>query len=93
MNIGEAEISSGVAVGKFFVIQSHQMQDGGMEVVDVHRVGAYMDTVFIGFTKGHAGSHTSSSEPGGEDPVMVFSSASISGGIEWGASKFGGPDN
>ena len=36
LGVGEAEIAAGVAVGEFFVIESEQMQDGGVPVVDRH---------------------------------------------------------
>ena len=38
IDIGEAIISAGMAEGQAFVIQPHQVQDGGMQVVHVHFV-------------------------------------------------------
>ncbi len=36
MNIGQSKIPAAVAERQTFVIDTHQMQDGGMEVVDVY---------------------------------------------------------
>ena len=37
-DIGQAEITAGIAVGEFFVIKSQEMEHGGVQIVDVHRV-------------------------------------------------------
>ena len=34
-DVGQAEVASGVAEGKAFVIDAHKVQDGGMQVVNV----------------------------------------------------------
>jgi hypothetical protein len=34
VNVSEAEITASIAVRQFFVIESQQVEDGGMEVVD-----------------------------------------------------------
>ena len=39
MNVGEAEITTLVAIGKTFVIDAEKMEDGGVEVVHVHGAG------------------------------------------------------
>ena len=38
MHIGEAVVAATVAIGKTFVIEAHEMQDGGVQVVDVNFV-------------------------------------------------------
>ena len=38
MNVGQAELSALVLERQAFVINSHQVQDGGVQVVDVDRV-------------------------------------------------------
>src|SRR5580658_7681423 len=32
MHIGQTEVASAVAIGQLFVIQSHQVQDGGVQI-------------------------------------------------------------
>ena len=38
VNIGEAEVTAGVAVGELLVVDSEDVEDGGMEVVHMHFV-------------------------------------------------------
>jgi hypothetical protein len=59
------------------------VQNGGMEVVDVYRIGSDVDSVLIGFSKGHSRSHAGSGKPGGEDSMAQLSSAGICCGVEW----------
>jgi len=39
MHIGEAEAAALVLVGEFRVVDAQQVQDGGLQVVDVDRAG------------------------------------------------------
>ena len=36
MNVGEAEVAAGVAVGQAFVVQPEEVQNGRVKIVDVH---------------------------------------------------------
>src|SRR4030095_15221610 len=38
VHIGQAEIAAAVAVGEPFVVEAHEVQDGRVQVVDVHAV-------------------------------------------------------
>ena len=38
LHVGEAEVSAVMMVGQAFMIPSHDMKDGGVEVVDVNGV-------------------------------------------------------
>ena len=40
MHIGEAEVSSLVAVGQAFMVNPHEMKEGGMEIMHMHFVVA-----------------------------------------------------
>ena len=35
MHVGQAVVAAGVAIGEAFVVEAHQVQDCGVEVVDV----------------------------------------------------------
>ena len=37
-DVGQAEVAAGVAVGEAFVVEAEQVQDRGLQVVDVDRV-------------------------------------------------------
>ena len=38
MHVGQAEVAAGVAEGEAFVVEAEQVQDRGLQVVDVDRV-------------------------------------------------------
>ena len=48
MHIGQAEIAAGVAVGELLVIEAQQVQDRGVQVVDVDRVFDGLEAEFVG---------------------------------------------
>jgi hypothetical protein len=55
MNVGQTEIAAAVAVGQLFVIKAHQVQDGGVQVVNMQRaldgdVGDYLSVFSAGFS-------------------------------------------
>ncbi len=53
-DIRETEIASRIPVGELFVIDTEQMQDGGMQVMDVHLVLLREIAVVIGGAIGEA---------------------------------------
>ena len=36
MHVGEAEVAAGVAVGEFFVVEAHEVQENRMHFHDLH---------------------------------------------------------
>ena len=55
-----------ITVGKFFVIESHQVQDRGVEIMNMYAVAVAVDDVvapLIGFTVAHPATDTTSSHP------------------------------
>ena len=48
VDVGEPEVAARVAVGQAGVVQAHQVQDGGVEVVDVHGVLGGAVAVLVG---------------------------------------------
>jgi hypothetical protein len=38
VHIGQAIVSAGVAIGKFFVVKAHEVKNGGVHVVNVDAV-------------------------------------------------------
>ena len=50
VDVGETEVAARIAVGQFCVVDAHQVQDGGMVVMDVAGVGGDFYTIVIGFT-------------------------------------------
>ena len=50
MNVGQAEISPGVAVCQALVVQAELVQDRGLQIVDVDRVLDDVKAQFVGLT-------------------------------------------
>ena len=48
MHVRQTEISAGVAIGQSFVIEAHQMQNRGMDVMHVDRVLDGTEAEFVG---------------------------------------------
>ena len=46
-HIGQSVIPPGMAVGEFLVVQAHQVQDGGVEVVNVNRLLRGLDDAVL----------------------------------------------
>ena len=57
MNVGESEISSGIAVGELFMIEAEKMQDGGVQIMDVNFLLHGGETELIGGSISHAALH------------------------------------
>lgn len=49
-DVGEAEAAAVVFVGEFFVIETEEVEDGGMEVVYVNGIDGGFVTDFVGLT-------------------------------------------
>ena len=47
MHVGQAVVAAGVTIGESFVIEAHQVQDCGVEVVNVDRIFADVDAVLV----------------------------------------------
>lgn len=63
VDIGETKIPTGIAVGQVFVIEAHEMKDGGVEIVDVDFVLHGSETKFVGCTVCHTAFDPSSRKP------------------------------
>ena len=91
VDIGEPVIAAAVTVGQLLVIESHLIENGRVQVVDV-------DTVLDGRAAEHisgavavAGFHAATSHPDGEAVVIVVAAVFTLG--SWCAAKLTTPDN
>src|SRR5579885_1727362 len=48
VNVGQAEVASGVAISKLRVIEAQQVEHRGMQVVDMHAVLDRLEAEFVG---------------------------------------------
>lgn len=90
-DIGESEVAAGVAEGELFVIESEEVQDGGVEIVDVHAVMNGAKPEFVRFSPCHAAADTATGEERGEAVMVVVASGAIFGGGS--ASEFATPED
>ena len=71
MDICESEVSTGVVPRELFVIKSHQVQHGGMEVMNVDAVFDGAVAEFVGAAPGHSAFDTAARHPDGEAMMIV----------------------
>ena len=72
VDVGEAEVAAGVAVGEFFVIEAEEVEHGGVEIVDVDLVLDGGEAEVIGCAVDVAAFHSAAGHPGGEAVVIVI---------------------
>jgi hypothetical protein len=49
VNVGQPEIPACVTVGEFLVVESHQVQDGGVVIVDMNAIADDAGPDVVGF--------------------------------------------
>ena len=62
-DIGQAEVAAGVAVGEAFVIEAEQVQDRGVQVVNVDLVLGRVVAVVVGAAVAQAALHAAAGQP------------------------------
>jgi len=73
MNVRQPEISSLETVGQFRVIESEQMQDGRVQVVDMRGVAGHVETELVGLAISDALFDAAAREPQRESLVVMIS--------------------
>jgi hypothetical protein len=51
-HVGQSEISTGIPIGQFFVVETEQVQHGGVQVVAVDFAVDGFDSIFVGRSVG-----------------------------------------
>ena len=64
VDIGQAIIAAGVAVGEFLVIDAEQVQNRGVKIVHVHFVLRHRRADLVGAAVGDATLHSATRQPG-----------------------------
>ena len=83
MNVGEPSVDAVFAESQPFVVDSQQMEDGGVDVVDLGRMASVERFVapFVALSVGHASLDAAASEPVGEDVgIVIATGASLGAG-------------
>src|ERR1051326_9119355 len=76
-DVGQAEISSGIAISKFFVIEAQEMKHGGMKVVDVDWVLNSAIAELVGRAVDVSAFDAAARQPDGEAVVIVIAAFSL----------------
>ena len=92
MDVGQAEVAARVAVGEPGVVQPHQVQDRGVQVVDVDGVFGDLVAVFVGAAVAEAALDSAAGEEAGETTAVVVAAAR-SQVLPRGAAKLGAADD
>ena len=71
VDIRETKIAAAVSVGEAFMVETHQMQYGGMKVVDMNLVFDGEEAEFICLTVGQSAFYTATGHPHCETMWMV----------------------
>ncbi len=48
VDVGQAKVAALVWIGKAFVVDAHEVEKGGVEVVDMDGVLGYIDAIVVG---------------------------------------------
>ncbi len=70
-DIGESHVAASVSEGQQRVVESQQMEDGGVPVVNVDLVDDRLVAEFIGCAISKTGSNTSARHPDGVTQMIV----------------------
>ena len=77
MDVGKALVATAVSKDKPFVVDAELMQNGGLEVVDVHGVFGDVDAVVVSLAVGDAGAHAATGEPHHETVRIVVATIAV----------------
>ena len=89
---GQALVESAVVVGQLFVVEAHEVEDGGVEVADVVSVDDGLVAKFVGLTVVRSGVDAAASHPIGE-ALGVVVAATVAALIDWLPPEFASPDD
>ena len=74
MHIGEAEVSAAVTVRQLRMVDPHQMQDGGVQIVNVRAILDCGESKLVSRSICHPPLHTTARHPDGEAVIIVVAS-------------------
>ena len=64
VDVGEAIVATGVAIGQPGVVETEEVEDRGVEVVDMDDVAGDVDPMLVGGPVRHPPLHTTACQPG-----------------------------
>ena len=91
VDVGQSVISSAETVCQSFVIESHQVQDRGVKIVNVYDVVHRMPAEIIGCSVYHSPSYSRTGHPHREPKRMMLATIITFSG--WSTTEFTAPEN
>jgi len=88
VDVSQAKVTAAVAVSQAFVVQTHQVQNRGVQVVDVDFVLDDVEAELIGGSVCQSAFYAAAGQPHCEGVWVVVAASSLSGG---GAAEFASP--
>ena len=94
MHVGEAEITAGVTIGQALVVDAEEVQDGGVDVMDIDGSFDRKVAEVVELTVAGAGTQTCAGHPDGEAPGMMVAARFVAAAFGVGrAAKLSGEDD
>ena len=90
VDIGQPEVAAAVAISQTFVVESDQVQNRGVQVMDVDLVLGDVKAELVGGTISCSRLHPSSGQPHRKGVRMMISARSLGG---WCAAKLATPND
>ena len=91
VDVRQAEVATAVSIGELLVVEPHQVQNGGMEIVYMHGVLGGGTAELVRRTIGKTRLHAAAGHPDGESVVVVVAAfLSFASGS---AAEFTAPDD
>src|SRR6056297_3306884 len=72
VNIGEAEVATGKAIGQLLVIESKQVEHRRVKIMDVNRIGCHGEPEIVCLSVGLSPLHSTAGHPDGESIDVVI---------------------
>ena len=78
MHIGQTKIAPRVAIGQALVVEAQEMQDGGVQIVNVDRLLDCREAELIGGAVDVAAAHAAAGQEHGEAVVIMIAAVDLS---------------
>ena len=79
MDVGEAEVTTAEMVREMLVVKSHDVQDRGVQVVDMHHVVGDDDSILVALTINRAPANPAARKDTGKRRVVVVTAFLVLG--------------
>src|SRR4051812_37657249 len=93
VDVGQAEVAAGVAVGQALVVEPEEVKEGGVEVVDVDLVLDGGEAELVGRAVGVTALHAAAGQPDREAVMVVVAPAELGEFGDGGPAELAAPEH